>query len=152
MKTLRINRTARLTGMTIALALLAGAAGELKAQNGAKGGATKLLELSGGLVTPISEPSNYKPMACAKCKDNFSYRVDWAARGANKPTVLVPKHLCDACATAISVEGHGKAKHDVVTHKCGSCGAAALACCNTKKGSEVATKGMEKKFEIAPLK
>jgi hypothetical protein len=50
------------------------------------------------------------------------------------------------------VEGQGKGKHDVVTHKCGACGAEALACCNTRKGSKVATIGMEKKFEIAPLK
>ena len=34
-----------------------------------------------------------------------------------------------------------------------SCPKCNLACCNTKKGSDAATKGMEKKtFEVAPLK
>ena len=152
MKTTRIKTTARLTGLIIALALFAGVAGEARAQNGAKGGATKLLELSGGSTKPQAEPSNYKPMACGACKSEFIQTVDWTARGANKPTVLIERHLCSGCVTTIGVAGVGKAKHDVVNHKCTSCGAESLACCSTKKGSEVATKGMEKKFEAAPLK
>jgi hypothetical protein len=152
MKANRINRLARLTGITIALALFAGVAGTAYAQNGAKGGATKLLELNGTLVTPKSGPSDYKPMSCGKCKDEFVKRVDWSARGANKPTITVAKHLCDGCGTEWNVVGHGKAKANVATHKCTSCGEASLACCNTKKSANVATKGMEKKFEAAPLK
>jgi len=74
------------------------------------------------------------------------------ARGSGLPTKLVAKHLCDGCRVEWRVEGIGKAKQDVVTHKCTSCGSEALACCSTKKGSETATSGMEKKFEIAPLK
>ena len=71
MKTTRINSAVRFTGLLIALALFAGVAGAARGQEigSAKGGATKLLQLSGRLVTPKSEPSDYKPMSCAKCKD-----------------------------------------------------------------------------------
>ncbi len=120
MKTTRINRMARLAGMTVALVLLAGV-GEARAQNGAKGGATRLLELNGRLVTPNSGPAGDKAMSCGKCKNEFVRRVDWSARGANKPTVTVVKHLCDSCATEVNVVGHGKAKVSVATHKCTSC-------------------------------
>ena len=90
-------------------------------------------------------------MACAKCKDVFSTRVDPTARGANKQAEFVATHLCGGCGTDWSVTGHGKAKGAVATHKCTSCGAETAACCNTK-GVTVATKGMEKKYEVAPLK
>jgi hypothetical protein len=149
MKTNRVNKLARLTGMTIALALFAGVA---CAQNGAKGGATKLLQLNDRLVTPKSEAGDHRSMSCGKCKESFVERVDWSARGANKPTTTVARHLCDGCATEWNVVGHGKAKVNVAEHKCTSCGAATLACCNTSKSGTAATKGMEKKFEVAPLK
>ncbi len=153
MKTDRITKMARITGMTVVLVLFAGLASEVKAQNGAKGGAGKLLALSAGPAVPaVSAVTETKPMACSKCKEKFSSRVDLTARGANKPTVLVAKHLCEGCGTDWSVVGHGKAKVSVANHKCTSCGAETVACCNTKKTSDVATKGMEKKFEVAPLK
>lgn len=143
--------TARLTGMAIAIALFTGVV-SVSAQNGAKGGATKLLQLNGSLVTPKSEASDYKPMSCGKCKDEYVRRVDWSTRGANKPTITVAKHLCDGCGTDWNVVGHGKAKVSIAAHKCSSCGEASLACCNTKKSADVATKGMERQFEVAPLK
>lgn len=152
MKTTRIDTAARFTGLAIALALFAGVAGEVKAQDMKGAGARKLLELSGRSVSPKAEPSDYKPMSCAMCKDQFSKRVDWTARGANKPTIVVAQHLCDGCGVDWTTSGHGKTKVAVANHKCTSCGAESLACCNTKKGSNVATKGMEKKFEVAPLK
>lgn len=147
-----INKLVRLSVAVSVMALFAGFAAETQAQNGAKGGATKLLEFSGGSIKPKVAVSDYQPMPCAKCKDEATRRVDWSARGANKPTILVSKHLCEGCGTTISVSGHGKAKQDLVTHKCTSCGAESLACCNTKKSREIATKGMEKKLEVAPLK
>ena len=149
MKANRINTTARLTGLIIAAALFAGFAGEVKAQEkgSARGGARLLMR-----AEPAPTPSDYKAMACAKCKDFVTERVDATARGANKPTVLLSKHLCSGCETTIAVEGFGKGKHDVATHKCTGCGGENLACCDTKKGSNVATKGMEKTFEVAPLK
>jgi hypothetical protein len=133
MKTTRINTMTRFTGLVIALVLFAGVAAEVRAQNGAKGGATKLLELSGPSITPKPAASNYRPMACGKCKSEFITTVDWTARGAYKPTVLIERHLCGGCETTIAVTGHGKAKYDVVTHKCSSCGTESLACCSTTK-------------------
>jgi len=133
MKTTCINTTARFTGLVIALALFAGVAGEVRAQDGAKGGAGKLLELSAGPSTPKPQASNYNPMACGKCKSEFITTVDWTARGAYKPTVLIERHLCGSCETTIAVSGPGKAKRDVVTHKCSSFGAESLACCSTTK-------------------
>ena len=97
-------------------------------------------------------------MPCPKCKDVWVTQVDSFAKPAKvmtsqfKPTVSTVKHLCDSCDTTITTVGSGKQAKNVATHKCTSCGAESLACCNTKKGSDVATKGMEKKFEIAPLK
>lgn len=154
MKTNRINTLARLSGLTVALALFSGAAGALNAGEipTGKGGATRLLELSGRLVTPKSEVGEYKPMSCAKCKDEHVSRVDWTARGANKPTITVARHLCDGCGNEWVVSGHGKAKTATASHKCTSCGAESFACCSTGKSGVAATKGMEKKFEVAPVK
>lgn len=153
MKTNRIGKTARLTGITVVLVLFAGLTSEVRAQNGAKGGGSKLMALSSGPAIPaVSAGTVTKPMACSKCKEEFSRRVDLTARGANKPTIFVAKHLCEGCGNEWSVVGHGKAKVSVANHKCTSCGAEIVTCCNTKKTSDVATKGMEKKFEVAPLK
>ena len=150
MKTSCIKTVARLSGLFIALALFAGTVGDAGAQEkgSAKGGARLLMR-------PDAPPaaSNFTPMSCGKCKDEFLTRTDWTARGANKPTVLLAKHLCGGCDTTIATVGHGKLARDVASHKCTSCGSESLACCNIKKGSDTATKGMEKKtFEIAPLK
>ena len=141
MKTNRINTPARLTGMTIALALFASIGGLANAQ---EKGATRLLRLSGTLVEPKSAPSDYKPMSCAKCKDEAVRRVDWTARGAIKPTITVARHLCEGCGNEWVVSGHGKAKTAAAIHKCTSCGAESLACCSTSKGGVAATKGMER--------
>ena len=97
-------------------------------------------------------------MACPKCQDTWVAQADTNSKGLGARTLmgqttkLVAQHLCPGCATAITVAGQGKAKYDVATHKCDSCGAANLACCGTAKGSDTATKGMEKKIEVAPLK
>ncbi len=154
MKTNLNNTLARVTGFGLAVAFLAGTAGFLTASEvpTAKGGASRLMELTGRPVTPKSEAGNYKPMSCAKCKDEYVRRVDWTARGANKPTVIVANHLCDGCGNEWVVSGHGKAKTSAAVHKCTSCGAESLACCSTSKSGVTATKGMEKKFEVAPVK
>lgn len=104
--------------------------------------------------SPDRTPAEIPQMACAKCKGKVTSRIDYSARGANKPVIRVVMHLCEGCGTDWAVVGHGKAKQSVATHKCTSCGAENLACCNTTKGSTVATKGMEKAkdFNIAPLK
>jgi hypothetical protein len=150
MKTKCTNTLVRLTGMTIALALFAGLAGEAKAQykptgdDGVSASPRLRQQLDERKARLNTAPATVVSMPGPKCKDEFVKRVDWTARGAHKPTVLIAKHLCASCATTISVEGHGKAKRDVVIHKCSSCGAKTLACCTTKKGNETPTKGMEK--------
>ena len=53
------------------------------------------------------------------------------------------QHTCPGCNTTITVEGHGKAKKDVVKHVCQKCGSKDASCCVMKKGGD-ATKGMEK--------
>lgn len=76
-------------------------------------------------------------MACAKCQDAFVSMADTDAKGLGARTLLAKgpatkiaaKHLCEGCATTITVTGNGKAKHDVVTH---TCGAGTLACCGGK--------------------
>lgn len=103
--------------------------------------------------SPAPTPAAIAQMPCAKCTDKVTTRVDYSARGANKPTIRVVTHQCEGCGTDWAVVGHGKAKQSVATHKCSSCGAEMAACCNTTKGSPTATKGMEKKdVEVAPLK
>jgi hypothetical protein len=161
MKTTRINTMARFTGITIALALFVGVAVEAKAQEkgSAKGGGIKLLQLSGSKAVPPAAPSDYKQMSCGKCKDVVVTRAITDPKGLGArllaggvATDSVAQHLCDGCGVDWTISGHGKAKVAVANHNCTSCSAESLACCNTTKGSTFATKGMEKKFEIAPLK
>ena len=153
MKTNRINTLARLSGLTIALSLFAGAAilNAEEVQTG-RGGATKLLGLSGRLVTPTAEVTSPTAMACAKCKDEYVTRTDWTARGVNKPTLTATRHLCESCGNDWVVSGHGKGKTTTAVHKCTSCGAESMTCCSTSKSGVAATPGMEKKFEVAPVK
>lgn len=158
MKINRINTLARLCGMTIALALFSGVAGMANAQ---EKGATRLLRLSGTLVEPKSAPSDYKPMSCAKCTDRIlEVKDNLPTKGAGARTLLaggvptkrVSTHECEGCGNTWVVSGHGKAKTSTAVHTCTSCGAASLACCSTSNSGITATKGMEKKFEVAPVK
>jgi hypothetical protein len=154
MKTNRISILGRLTGIGIALALFAGAAVTLKAEEiqTGRGAASKLLELTGRSAVPKPGTSDYKPMSCVKCKDSHASRMNWSARGANKPTITVARHLCDGCSSNWVVSGHGKAKTTTAVHASTSCGAESLVCCSTSRSGIAATGGMEKKFEVAPVK
>ena len=97
-------------------------------------------------------------MACAKCKDAWVAQADTSSKGSGARTLMgqttksVVQHLCGGCGTEWTTAGNGKAKFAVATHKCSSCGAENLACCAPKGASDVATKGMGEKFQIAPLK
>ena len=129
MKTLRINRLAQLTGFAIGAAVVFAMAGEIKADEFAfKGGAQKLMYPPAVIVTP----SNAKVMECPKCTTELVERAVVAFKATAPKTEFVARHLCNACETTISVEGQGKAKRDVATHKCSSCGAETLACCSAK--------------------
>ncbi len=146
MKSNHINTAARFTGLVAALLLLGGVAGIARA-DGAKGGATQLMR-----PAPVAPPSDYKPMSCGMCKSDWTTRAEVTTKGTAPVTALVEKHLCSGCATKIETVGHGKAKLDVATHKCTSCGAELASCCSTSTSGVAATKGMDKPFEIAPVK
>jgi hypothetical protein len=68
-------------------------------------------------------------MACAVCKDEYVKRTDWTVKGATKPTVITSKHLCSGCETSIALTGTGKAKENVLTHKCSFGDATKAKCC-----------------------
>jgi NMD protein affecting ribosome stability and mRNA decay len=97
-------------------------------------------------------------MACPKCKDTWVAQADTDSKGLGartlmgKTTKLVARHLCDGCGVDWAIAGTGKAKHAIATHKCSSCGSENLGCCSTKGSSDVATKGMGQRFEVAPVK
>lgn len=164
MKTSRGNRLHRLGGCIVVMALFAGLAGELKGQDleTTKGaGARRLLELNRKYPKPAPAESDYQPMSCPKCKDfTWTVKDNEPTKGAaaraqlagGVPTKLVSSHLCKGCGTEWKSTGHGRTKVTVAIHKCTSCGSEDAACCNTKKGSTVATKGMEKDVKVAPLK
>ena len=155
MKTNRTNTMTRLCGLTMTLVLFAATAAVLRGADipTAKGGASKLLEITERPATAAKgEAGDYKPMSCAKCRDEYVRRVDWTARGASKPAITVARHLCEGCGNTWVVSGHGKAKTSTASHTCTSCGAESLACCSTSKSGVAATKGLEKKFEVAPVK
>jgi hypothetical protein len=140
MKTNQINPMARLCGLTISLALFAGMAGALQAGEiaTAKGGGSRLLDLTGRPVTPRIEVNESKPMSCAKCKDGYVSRVDYTARGANKPDLIIARHLCNSCGNEWVVTGHGKAKTSTAVHTCTTCGAESLTCCSGHSSVPVA--------------
>jgi hypothetical protein len=153
MKTNCIHTPARFGGLIIALALFGFFSTALLAAEipTGKGGATKLFEVGGQTVKPKTERSDVHPMSCSKCKDEYVRHVDYTARGVNKPTVVIVRHLCDGCGNEWVTAGHGKAKTTTAVHVCSGCGAEGAACCSSDKGVAT-TKEKEKKFEIAPIK
>lgn len=128
---------ARITALTVALTLFLSVR-ELNAQVTAKGGGTKLLELS-GINTPAQaealKPGDAIAMACAKCKSVQVTYVTTESKEHVKKLIPGEKHLCPGCQSTIEVVGHGKAKHDVVKHVCAKCGDASAFCCATKAGT-----------------
>lgn len=143
-------------GWTIAVALLTSTA----AMTAQEKGATRLLQLSGSRIEAKAAPSDFKAMSCPMCKDHTVVVRDTEPKGLGArtliagaaPTRLVSTHGCSGCATDWKVAGHGKAKVAVPAHRCSGCGAATVACCNTSATFDTATRGMEKKLEVAPLK
>jgi hypothetical protein len=107
-------------------------------------------------TTPVS--TTVPSMACAKCKDAWVAQAETSSKGSGARTLMgqttksVMQHLCGGCGTEWSTAGNGKAKLAVANHKCSSCGAENLACCSPKGASDVATKGMGEKFQVAPIK
>lgn len=167
MKANRIIRAARLTGLTVAVAMLASVAA-VQAQYKATGDdgitaspkARQFIDEYKRNHSPAPVPAEIPRMACPKCKNATVTVRDTEPKGLGAktlvagevPTKVVTTHGCNGCWTDWNAVGHGKAKVSVASHKCTGCGEVNLACCAPKKGSDLATKGMEKKFEVAPLK
>ena len=67
---------------------------------------------------------------------SFSYpQGRYVGSWRNKPSVLVTKHLCASCDTAIITTGVGKAKTDVARHSCTASGVKTASCCTSGNGS-----------------
>ena len=73
-------------------------------------------------------PVTVAAMPCPKCQDKTALRVDYTARGANKPAVVVTTHQCGDCQTKWVTVGTGKWAQSVAKHDCGG----DMACCDTK--------------------
>ena len=126
MKTSYISKLAVTVGLTLGVALLASLATRISAGE-FKGGAQKLMPPAS--VTVI--PSASKVVACPKCTTELVERSIVQMKATGPKTEFVGRHLCNGCETTIAVEGFGKARQDVATHKCNSCGVASLVCCST---------------------
>lgn len=143
MKTNRSITITKLWGLTVALGLLSAGTAALRATDTpTRGGASRLLEVTGRPATLRPEASQHQPMSCAQCKTVSVTAKDWTARGANKPDVVAARHLCGGCGTDWVISGHGKAKVRKAVHTCTGCGSANIACCVTSKGGHPTTGGM----------
>ncbi len=115
----------------------------------------RLDEAKGTLTAPKATAS---VMPCPKCKDEWVAHVNTEPKGIGARTLmghrakLVVEHLCTGCGADWSVVGTGKGKHAVAIHTCSNCGSANLACCAAKDSGMVATRGMARTFQEAPLK
>jgi hypothetical protein len=119
-----------LTSLALSVTFLASFAFAIKADEAVfKGGAQKLLQPPAAVVIPAKA----KTMACPKCTYEWTARPIVQTKATAPRTEMIARHLCAGCETTITVQGHGKVKHDVVTHACNTCGAASLACCSTPK-------------------
>ena len=94
--------------------------------DGAKGGGSALLDLSGKRPI-ISEKSTAKFMECAKCSTEQKVVVVRDNRGGVVRSVPTAIHSCPSCKTTAILVGHGKAKVESRTHSCGT--VQAMACC-----------------------
>jgi len=111
----------------------------------AKGGAQQLMK---PVRTPQDlgelKPGDMMVMSCPKCKNVMVTYVEPTFKATEPKEKVKAQHTCPSCATTTTVEGHGKAKKDVLKHVCTTCGSKDAFCCVLKKGSGP-TKGMEEK-------
>lgn len=134
--------------LSIALALAAVIAVNSSAQEkgSAKGGSQKLMKP----VSTLEDLSGIKPgdmmvMSCPKCKDMTVTYVERTFKPMATTDKVKTVHTCPSCNNTITVEGHGKAKHDVVKHVCQKCGSHDAFCCVLKKKDSESTKAIEEK-------
>src|SRR5690348_4508067 len=68
----------------------------------------KLREMINSHAVSPAEPADSARHPCAMCKDQYTTRVDYSAKGVIRPTVLIAKDLCPGCETKVSTERQGK--------------------------------------------
>jgi ribosomal protein L37AE/L43A len=114
------------------------------AQDGAKGGATKLMTpLKTHQDVQAVQPGDLVAMSCPKCRSTYVTRVETPPKGSQPSTTAAERHECPGCGAKVETVGHGKAKTEKIVHVCRQCGSKAAFCCSVKKG-DVPTPGMEK--------
>lgn len=130
--------------LAVAALILLPASSTAQEKGSAKGGAQQLMK-------PVRNPQDLgelKPgdmmvMSCPKCKNVTVSYVEPTFKATEPKEKVKNQHTCPSCGTTTAVEGHGKAKKDVLKHVCTTCGSKDAFCCVLKKGSDP-TKGMEK--------
>lgn len=139
-KRIHVTRCCPGPALVVALIMLVGSLAQAQESPTSRGaGAAKLIGQDKPRTAIVARTVATAPMSCPKCKSTWTARVDYSARGAVKPKVWVEKHLCEGCETTISVVGHGKAKRDVASHKCTTCGEPDGACCVTSRAPQGTT-------------
>ncbi len=144
--TIKLNQW--LLGVSIALVVAAAAfmpANALAQDKGsAKGGSQLLMKpIKTAQDLEALQPGDMIAMSCPKCKNITVTYVEPTFKATESKEKVKSQHTCPGCGTIITVEGHGKAKKDVLKHVCQTCGSKDAFCCVLKKGS-APTKGMEK--------
>lgn len=103
-----------------------------------KGGAGQLMKPVKSVEDLAAiQPGDMMVMSCPKCKTVTVSYVEPTFKATETKEKVKTQHTCPGCNTVITVEGHGKAKKDVVKHVCGNCGSHDAFCCTLKKASEV---------------
>ena len=82
------------------------------------------------------QPGDMMVMSCPKCKDVTVTYVERTFKASEPKEKVKTQHTCPGCNTTITVEGHGKARKDVLKHVCGNCGSHDAFCCVLKKAGE----------------
>jgi hypothetical protein len=110
-----------------------------------KGGASDLMSKPLRTTEDVQalQPGDTVAMACPKCKNIEYTRVTKEWKGHVTQVTPGTRHLCPGCENTFEVTGHGKAKKDVLVHKCSKCGSKDAFCCVVKGPGP--TKGMEEK-------
>ena len=115
---MKITKFALITGIALSMAFGAFPA-QADGKGSARGGATDLLQPRSN--DTCCEVVRTVVMECPKCQSDWQVKTDASARGVNKPTYLVEKHLCSKCGTELKTIGQGKQAKDVATHTCAGC-------------------------------
>jgi len=113
---------------SILILTVAGLVLSFSAQAEVKGG-ERLIQNS---VPVVAAPNDYKPMACATCKDVTVTVANANAKGASllagTAVKTVAKHSCGGCYS-VATAGGGKHAPYSVAHKCTA--NASQTCCNS---------------------